>query len=277
MDIDFTLQTPRLQLRRWQNSDLPAFARMNADPAVMEFFPALLSPAQSDSLAAGIREHLDAQGWGLWAVQVHGGPQFIGFVGLSVPRFEASFTPAVEVGWRLARSAWGRGYATEAARAALRDGFDRVGLDAVVSFTTAANTRSRAVMARLGMTHDPADDFDHPALAPGDPLRRHVLYRLRREHLATLRRHERSHRTRHRRPLGAGHAAVRLPDRTRMARADGRPAGRRSCAPVRERRLLRARPASGHASGKGEETAADEGADHGIHARHERRSTSRAT
>ncbi len=181
MDIDFTLQTPRLQLRRWRNSDLPAFARMNADPAVMEFFPGLLSSAQSDSLAAGIREHLDAHGWGLWAVQVHGGPQFIGFVGLSVPRFEAAFTPAVEVGWRLARSAWGRGYATEAARAALRDGFDRVGLDAVVSFTTVANTRSRAVMTRLGMTHDPADDFDHPALAPGDPLRRHVLYRLRRE------------------------------------------------------------------------------------------------
>ena len=120
-----------------------------------------------------------ADGFGLWAVEVAGGPPFIGFVGLAVPRFEAHFTPAVEVGWRLAREHWGRGYATEAARAALDYGFGTVGLEEVVSLTVPANTRSIAVMERLGMTRDPADDFDHPRLPEGHRLRRHVLYRKR--------------------------------------------------------------------------------------------------
>ena len=124
-----------------------------------------------------IERHFDAEGFGFWAIEHDG--QFLGFTGLSRLRFEAHFTPAVEIGWRLARSAWGHGYAIEAARAAERFAFDVLQLEEIVSFTTVANERSRAVMRRLGMTHDPADDFDHPNL-PGHPLQRHVLYRLRR-------------------------------------------------------------------------------------------------
>lgn len=154
---------------------------MNADPAVMEFFPAPLTRAESDALADRAQAALAQQGWGLWAVEVVGGAAFIGFVGLAERRFEAHFTPAVEVGWRLARAHWGRGYATEAGEAALTVGFEDVGLDEIVSFTAVANLRSRRVMERLGMTHDPADDFDHPFLDADDPLRRHVLYRLGRE------------------------------------------------------------------------------------------------
>jgi ribosomal-protein-alanine N-acetyltransferase len=166
-------------LRRWRDSDREPFASLNADPAVMEHFPALLSREESDDMVDRIEAGFAADGFGLWAVEVAGGPPFIGFVGLAVPRFEAHFTPAVEVGWRLAREHWGRGYATEAARAALDYGFGTVGLEEVVSLTVPANTRSIAVMERLGMTRDPADDFDHPRLPEGHRLRRHVLYRKR--------------------------------------------------------------------------------------------------
>ena len=145
----------------------------------MEHFPATLSREDSDALAERIEAGFDEHGFGLWAVEADG--EFIGFTGLSVPRFTAPFTPCVEIGWRLARSAWGRGYATEAARASLEDGFGRAGLTEVISFTAVQNVRSQAVMGRLGMTHDPADDFDHPALPAGHPLRRHVLYRIRRQ------------------------------------------------------------------------------------------------
>jgi len=127
-----------------------------------------------------IETRFEEHGFGLWAVELADGKPFIGFVGLAVPAFEAHFTPAVEVGWRLAAEHWSRGYATEAARAALDYGFTTAGLDEIVSFTVPANSRSRAVMERLGMTHDPADDFDHPRIEPGHPLRRHVLYRKRR-------------------------------------------------------------------------------------------------
>jgi ribosomal-protein-alanine N-acetyltransferase len=109
---------------------------------------------------------------------VRGTGEFVGFTGLAVTEFEAHFTPAVEVGWRLARSAWGNGYATEAARAALSFGFEEAGLNEVVSFTAPANRRSRAVMERIGMSRDPRDDFDHPGLPGGHPLRPHVLYRV---------------------------------------------------------------------------------------------------
>lgn len=170
----------RVVLRAWRPDDRPAFAAINADPAVMEHFPAPLDRAASDALADRIAEHVAARGFGLWALEVPGVHAFAGFVGLAVPRFEAPFTPCVEVGWRLARGAWGHGYATEAARLAVDDGFARLGLAEVVSFTVPANARSRAVMERLGMAHDPADDFDHPLLPPGHPLRRHVLYRLAR-------------------------------------------------------------------------------------------------
>ncbi len=174
-------RTERLLLRRWREDDRQPFADLNADPEVMRHFPAPLTRADSDRLAGLADQELGDRGYGLWAVEVPGADPFIGFVGLNQPRFDAHFTPAVEVGWRLARRAWGRGYATEAARAALALGFAQAGLAEIVSFTVPANLRSRAVMERLGMRRDPADDFDHPALPEGHPLRRHVLYRLRRE------------------------------------------------------------------------------------------------
>lgn len=144
----------------------------------MEHFPAPLSLAESDAFAAQVRREMDERGFGLWAVEVPGVAPFVGFTGLAVPRFRAHFTPCVEVGWRIAREHWGRGYATEAARAALAHGFAALGLEEIVSFTAAGNLRSRRVMEKLGMTHDPADDFEHPSLPPGHPLRRHVLYRI---------------------------------------------------------------------------------------------------
>jgi RimJ/RimL family protein N-acetyltransferase len=171
------LRTERLVLRQWREDDLDPFAALNADPEVMRYFPAPLTRQQSDALAERARAGISERGWGWWAVEVEGGEPFVGFVGLSVPRFEAHFTPAVEVGWRLARPAWGRGYATEGARAAVTYGFDELRLDQIVSFTTVANERSRRVMERLEMTHDAADDFAHPLVSPG-PLQRHVLYRI---------------------------------------------------------------------------------------------------
>jgi RimJ/RimL family protein N-acetyltransferase len=172
--------TERLLLRRWRAGDRGPFAAMNADPEVMEHFPATLSRAQSDALVDAIEDGFERHGFGLWAVQEQAGATFVGFTGLAVPGFEAPFGPAVEIGWRLARPAWGHGYATEAARAAAAFGFEQAGLDELVSFTAVENTRSQAVMQRLGMTRDPAGDFDHPRIPAGHRLERHVLYRLRR-------------------------------------------------------------------------------------------------
>jgi RimJ/RimL family protein N-acetyltransferase len=146
----------------------------------MRFFPATLSRAESDSLVARVRAHWESHGFGLWALERRDRGRFIGFVGLSVPGFTAHFTPCVEIGWRLERAAWHQGFATEAARAALAFGFSTLGLGRVVSFTAAENRASRRVMERLGMEHDPADDFEHPLLPEGHPLRVHVLYRLSR-------------------------------------------------------------------------------------------------
>lgn len=183
------LRTSRLLLRHWTEADREPFADLNADPAVMEHFPAPLDRAASDALADRIEDRLEQQGWGLWAVETPDG-RFAGFTGLNpVPPAVAeqvSGNPTVEVGWRLARWAWGHGYATEAAGAAMAHGFDVLGLPEIVSFTATGNTRSRAVMERLGMTRDPADDFDHPALAPDSPLRRHVLYRRSRGEWSTF-------------------------------------------------------------------------------------------
>lgn len=172
------LSTDRLALRGWRASDLDPFAALNADAEVMRFFPAPLSSAESDALVERIGVHWEAHGFGLWAVERRDDGRFIGFVGLSVPGFGAPFTPCVEIGWRLERGAWGRGYATEGARAALAYGFSELGLGEVVSFTATENRASRRVMDRLGMRRDPADDFDHPLLPEGHRLRRHVLYRL---------------------------------------------------------------------------------------------------
>jgi RimJ/RimL family protein N-acetyltransferase len=175
------LETARLLLRRWRDANRAAFAALNADPVVMEHFPAPLTRSESDALVDRIEAGLDERGWGLWAVEVQDSHPFIGFVGLNPATFDAPFTPAVEVGWRLAREHWGRGYATEGARTALAFGFDELALDEIVSFTTHANARSRRVMERLGMRRDPADDFDNPNIAKGSPIRPHVLHRLNRE------------------------------------------------------------------------------------------------
>jgi RimJ/RimL family protein N-acetyltransferase len=171
-------RTPRLVLRPWRAADREPFARLNADPAVMEHFPSVLTRAESDALAERAEAHFASHGFGPWAVEVVGGGLFIGFVGLVHVGFEAPFTPAVEIAWRLARSAWGHGYASEAAHEACRIAFEELGLSELVAFTVPANTRSRAVMARLGMRHDERGDFEHPRLPEGHALRKHVLYRL---------------------------------------------------------------------------------------------------
>ncbi len=174
------IETERLLLRPWRDADLEPFAALNADPIVMEHFPALLSRASSDAMVRRIEAKLASNGFGLWAVEVKGGAPFIGYVGLNVPALNAPFMPATEIGWRLARETWGHGYATEAARAVVRDAFEVLGLAELVSFTVPANLRSRAVMERIGMTRDEADDFDHEGIPIGHPLRRHVLYRITR-------------------------------------------------------------------------------------------------
>jgi RimJ/RimL family protein N-acetyltransferase len=182
------LTTPRLILRPWRDSDLEPFAALNADPRVMEHLPGPLSRADSNAMAARIRELGAQRGYGFWAVEVTGIADFIGFVGLHAPTFEAHFMPCVEIGWRLAAAHWGKGYATEAAGAALDHAFGPLGLKEVVAFTVPANQRSRRVMERLGMTRNPADDFDHPTLPAGHPLHRHVLYRITPERWAEQRR-----------------------------------------------------------------------------------------
>ena len=173
-----SLTTARLRLRQWREEDLAPFAALNADPQVMEFFPKVLTRAESDAVAGRIRDHFARHGFGLWAVEAPGAADFVGFVGLAVPSFEAHFTPCVEIGWRLAREHWGHGYATEAASAALAFGFGDRALEEIVAFTVPANIPSRRVMGRLGMRRLPSDDFEHPAIADGHPLRSHVLYRL---------------------------------------------------------------------------------------------------
>ncbi len=174
------LCTQRLLLRQWREGDLEPFARLNADPEVVRYLPAPLTYGESLVMLRRLRGNLDQHGYGLWALQTRHDGAFIGFTGVQDVGFDAHFTPAVEVGWRLARHWWGYGYATEAARAAVRHAVVTVGMAEVVSFTAEANTRSRAVMQRLGMRRDPADDFDHPELSSGHVLSRHVLYRLAR-------------------------------------------------------------------------------------------------
>ncbi|MGP3913751.1 GNAT family N-acetyltransferase [Nonomuraea sp. 10N515B] len=165
-------------MRRWREEDREPFAAMNADPEVMEHFPAPLTREQSDTLVDKIEQHFDQHGFSLWALEVRESGEFIGFAGLGWQIFDAPFLPAVEIGWRLARPAWGHGYATEAARRAVTYAFTEAGLDDIISMTAARNLRSRAVMERLGMTYEA--DFDHPRIPEGSPLRRHVLYRLKR-------------------------------------------------------------------------------------------------
>lgn len=172
------IKTDRLILRPWREEDLKEFADLNADPKVMEYFPSLLTTQESCDLARKISSNLEERGWGLWAVSVPGVADFIGFIGLSKPSFDAHFMPAIEVGWRLGFSHWGKGYATEGAKAALEYGFNVLNLKEIVSFTAAQNMRSRRVMEKIGMHHTSEDDFDHPNVSDGHSLKKHVLYRL---------------------------------------------------------------------------------------------------
>ena len=175
-------RTARLLLRGFRGEDLARLAVLNADPRVMEHFPARMSLEETSAQLARFRQHWEEHGFGWWAVEVPGVSPFIGWVGLARPRFEAHFTPCVEIGWRLAADAWGRGYATEGAREALRFGWavPAPRLEEIVAFTVPANVRSRRVMEKLGMSHDPRDDFEHPRVPEGHPLRAHMLYRMRR-------------------------------------------------------------------------------------------------
>lgn len=176
-------RTARLVLRGFRGEDLAPLAALNADPTVMEHLRGPMGLHDSAAQLARFRQHWDEHGFGWWAVEIPGVAPFIGWVGLARPRFEARFTPCVEIGWRLAAAFWNQGYATEGAREALRFGWELASprLEEIVAFTAPANRRSRRVMEKLGMRHDPADDFEHPKLPPGDPLRPHVLYRIRRE------------------------------------------------------------------------------------------------
>jgi RimJ/RimL family protein N-acetyltransferase len=170
------LETPRLRLRQWQDVDREPFAAMSTDPEVMRYFPAVLDRNQSDALVDRAQGLIEERGWGFWALEVKASGEFAGFTGLHTPDPELPLSPCVEVGWRLARAHWGKGFATEAARCSLAFGFDQLGLSEIVSFTSLGNARSRAVMERLGM--EAVREFDHPLVDRGSPLRRHILYRL---------------------------------------------------------------------------------------------------
>lgn len=173
------IQTKRLVLRPWREEDLEPFAQLNADPRVREYFPGLLSRQESDVSVKVMSEHIQKCGWGFWAASLAQTDEFIGFIGLEDVHFKAPFNihfPAVEIGWRLSHEYWGNGYATEGALACVKYGFETLKLPEIVSFTAVQNLRSIAVMEKIGMHHDLADDFDHPKLPEGHSLRRHVLY-----------------------------------------------------------------------------------------------------
>lgn len=180
-DLPKEIQTPRLLLRRWREDDQTAFAEMNADPRVMEHFPGLLSVEDSKAMVERIQSQFDEHGFGVWAVEIPGVVPFAGFVGLMIPRFDAHFTPCIEIGWRLIAKVWGNGYAPEGAHAALDFAFDQLNADEVISMTAVSNLKSRRVMEKIGMSHSPDDDFDHPLVPEDHRLCRHVLYRLKLE------------------------------------------------------------------------------------------------
>lgn len=178
------IKTNRLILRIWRESDLLPFGELNRDPLVREFFPNLMSQEESDQMVRRFEEKIAKDGYCFWAVEVPGISDFIGFVGLNRldPKlFPVSFAPAVEIGWRLSRKYWGQGFASEGALACLDYGFEKLGLSEIVSFTAVNNFRSRKVMEKIGMHHDLKGDFDHPAIADGHPLKRHVLYRIKKD------------------------------------------------------------------------------------------------
>ena len=179
--MSLELRSQRLILRDWRDSDLPAWIAMNADPDVRRYFPSVLSEEQALGEAERIRAHGEREGFTFWALEIPGVTEFAGFVGLLRTSFEAHFTPCVEIGWRLAPACWGKGYATEAARLALDYGFGALQLDEIVALAVMDNLPSHAVMERIGMVRNVADDFDHPRIPEGHPLRRHLLYRIQRQ------------------------------------------------------------------------------------------------
>ena len=171
------METDRLILRNWKDEDLEPFADLNGDPDVMEFFPNVLSRAQSDQLAGTIRDKIELEGWGPWAVELKATGEFIGVVGLQRSESNLPFHPCVEVAWRLARKHWNKGYASEAAKASLNYASSVLNLTDVVSFTAKANVRSQTVMKKIGMCSD-GYEFDHPGVPSDSPLCRHVLYKI---------------------------------------------------------------------------------------------------
>ena len=174
--MDIVITTARLRLRRWKTADLPVFETMNRDPEVMEYFPAPLSPEATLKLYDRIQKHFEEHGFGLYALEETVSGAFIGFTGFMIPSFSASFTPCVEIGWRLRKEHWGKGLATEAALACLEYGFGELGFTEVLSFTSIHNRRSENLMRRIGM--EKAGEFLHPNLAPDDRLSLHILYRI---------------------------------------------------------------------------------------------------
>ncbi len=173
------LTTDRLLLRPWRESDRAPFAAINADPDVMRYFPATRSREESDQTYDRLEKHVREHGFGFWAAELKETGKFIGFVGMQHVEPDMLFAPAVEIGWRLDKSVWGQGLAPEGARACLAYAFSKLGLEEVVSFTTANNQPSMRVMEKIGMTRDHEGDFDHPAIEGGSPIKPHVLYRIR--------------------------------------------------------------------------------------------------
>lgn len=172
------IQTSRLILRQWSDADLEPLAKLNADPRVMEYFPSILTREESNALLRSAYTHIEKYGWGKWAVVLLETGEFIGRIGLEEIDFQASFAPNIELGYRLAFEHWGKGYASEVAKAALEYGFTHLNLQEIVAFTPVQNMRSQLVMKRIDMHNDPSHNFDHPRLAEGHPLKKHVLYRL---------------------------------------------------------------------------------------------------
>lgn len=181
------LETERLRLRTWRDSDREPFAAMNADPQVMEFFESVMSREKSDASVARMIDHFAMHGWGLWVGERRDTGEFIGTIGLTTPRWPLPGAPKIEIGWRLAKAHWGLGFASEGAGAALRLGFERLDATEIVAVTALGNRRSRAVMERIGM-RDAREDFDHPAVPEGHPVRRHCLHRITREDWLSARR-----------------------------------------------------------------------------------------
>lgn len=173
-----SLLSPRVLLRPWKPEDAEAFSQLNADPEVMHYFPSILNRSESNAILKKMQIHFDKHGFGFWAAEHRVTGDFLGFIGLNIPNFEAHFTPCVEIGWRLPRRYWNQGLASEGALLCLEFAFKNLKLEEVVAFTSSQNTASRRVMEKIGMHHNPKDDFEHPQLTPGHPLRAHVLYRI---------------------------------------------------------------------------------------------------